>query len=171
GKAEVLTALHHFGDTVDRHDLFLQIQRGRIDAFGNCRHRLKLQSRFARGIGQSLDAPVILIPAAVEDHALDAFFLGALRHQLADCLGRRHVAAVGLAALIHARGRDQGLTLGIVDYLRVDVRHAAEYRQSRALVRTAQLAPYTFVDTAADFVLFSSTDHLALAPVFPTFLR
>ncbi len=45
---------------------------------------LEIQSAFARGVGQRLDAAVIEVAAAVEDHVLDALFLRALGDQLAD---------------------------------------------------------------------------------------
>jgi hypothetical protein len=47
---------------------------------------LEIQTGFARRIGQSLDAAVIQIAAAIEDHLLDALLLRALGDQLADFL-------------------------------------------------------------------------------------
>ena len=52
-------------------------------------HQLELQSGFSRGIGQRLDAAVVQIAAAIEDHFLDSLFLGALGDQLADLPWRR----------------------------------------------------------------------------------
>ena len=60
----------------------------------NC--RLELQSCFARCIGQSLDAAVIEVAAAIEDHLLDSLLLSALGNQLANFLRGSHVAAVVL---------------------------------------------------------------------------
>src|SRR5437016_7330246 len=93
--------------------------------------KLKLQSCFARGIGQRLDASMILKAAAVEDHTLDAFFLGALGHQLADGFGGGHVAAFGLGTLGDARCRHQRIAFAIIDDLGVDMGLAAKHRQAR----------------------------------------
>src|ERR1051326_2380107 len=61
---------------------------------------LELQSRFARGIGQGLDAPVIQVAAAVEYDLVDALGLGPLGDQFADGLGRGDIAAGRLARLL-----------------------------------------------------------------------
>src|ERR1700688_2566916 len=45
---------------------------------------LKLQSRFTGRLGQRFHAAVIMIPAAVEHHGLNAFVLGPLGHQSPD---------------------------------------------------------------------------------------
>jgi hypothetical protein len=63
------------------------------------------------------------------------------------------------------------LPAGVVDDLRVDVRHAAEHRQARPLRRAPQLAPDALVNALADFFLFSAMIIWLLAPVLPTFLR
>src|SRR5690348_14269071 len=81
---------------------------------------LELQSRGARRVRQRLDAPVVLIAAAVEHHFGNALLLGAFRHQLANHLRRRHVPAASLArfrlrpfgrlpygVFVHRRGRHQ----------------------------------------------------------------
>src|SRR5260370_23018870 len=94
-----------------------------------------------------------------------------LRSRLPNALGGGHVAAVLLPALTHARSRHHRGARHVVDDLRVDVRHTAEYRQARPRRGPRQLAPDAFVDATADFFLFRLFDHLALAPVLPTFLR
>src|SRR5262249_13558543 len=170
-EAQILTALDHLGDAVDRHHLLFELQVLQVDAFRYCRHELKLQSCFARGIGERLHAPVIFVAAAIEHHALDSLVFGALCHQLADGLRRRDVAAVGFRALIHARCRYQRRAAAIVDNLRVDVRHAAENRQARTLRRACQLPAYALVDARPNLLLFRLTNHLPPAPVLPTFLR
>src|SRR5688572_12020116 len=171
GKAQVFAALDDFGDTVDRYHLFLQVQRCRVDAFRWPIHELELQSSFPRGIRQGFDPAVILITAAVEHHTLDPLRLGPLRHQLADGFRCRHVAAVGLAALIHRRCRYDGRAFAIVDDLRVNMSHAAEDRETRPLRCTRKLATDPLVNAITDLFLFGSTNHLAPAPVLPTFLR
>src|SRR4051812_6678263 len=78
---------------------------------------LEAESAFACRVGQRLDAAVIEIAAAVEDHFGDAVLHCALRQQLADRLGRIDVGA-GVAALAHRllqrRRRRQRLALEIV---------------------------------------------------------
>src|SRR5262249_41516925 len=114
---------------------------------------------------------MVRIAAPVEHHFRDALLLRALRHCQADRRRRRDIAAVPPGALVHRRRRHESLALRIVDDLRVDVRHAAEDRETRALRRARQLAPDALVNAAADFLLFSLTNHLPPAPVLPTFLR
>src|SRR6185369_16773333 len=55
---------------------------------------LEFQSRFARSVRHGADAPVVQEPAAVEHHALDAFFDRTLGDRLADGLGAFDVAAL-----------------------------------------------------------------------------
>src|SRR4029077_10045704 len=93
-------------------------------------------------VGHGADAPVIQKAAAVEHHALDALFDRALGDRLADRLGALDVAAAHglvertLQLRIDRRCRDQRLAGHVVDYLRVDVRHAAEHAQARPLFRS-----------------------------------
>src|SRR5206468_2373725 len=103
--------------------------------------------------------------------ALNAFGRGALGRQFADGLGGGHIAAVGSGALIHGRCRDQRGAFGIVDDLDVNVRNAAKHRQTRPLRRARKLAADSLVYAAANFFFFWLTNHFALAPVLPTFLR
>src|SRR5689334_11481422 len=112
-----------------------------------------------------------MIPAAVEDHLLNALFLGAFGHQLTDGLSRRHIPALGSRALVHRGCRYERAALAVVNDLRVDVRHAAKHRQARTLRGARQLAADALVNPAADLLLFGSTNHFAPAPVLPTFLR
>src|SRR6266446_5126403 len=53
--------------------------------------RLKLQSRFARRVSQSLDTSVIQVTAAVEHDRFQALCLGPFGDQLADRLGPGHI--------------------------------------------------------------------------------
>ena len=64
---------------------------------------LKLQSRFAGGIRQRLDAPVINVTAAIEHNFIDTLGLGALGNGLADIFGSRQVSTLG-ARLFFALG-------------------------------------------------------------------
>src|SRR4051794_11483056 len=90
---------------------------------------LKLQPRFAGRIGQRLDTAMIKIAAAIEYHSVDALGFGAFGHPLADFLRRRHIAAGfgGLEMLLDRACGHHGDALRIVDYLRVDMSHAAEH--------------------------------------------
>ena len=54
---------------------------------------LELQPRFAGRIGQRLDAAVVQVTAAIENHALDALGDGGLGDGLADFPGLGNVAA------------------------------------------------------------------------------
>src|SRR4029079_8475917 len=56
---------------------------------------LKTQSGFAGSVGQGGDATMVSVMAAIEGDLLDAGGDGALREELADCLGGVLVAAVG----------------------------------------------------------------------------
>src|SRR5437763_16619103 len=63
---------------------------------GRCnRCLLEFQTVFARRVGERFDVAVIEITAAVEDHARDAFVLGALGDQCADRFRRRRIGALG----------------------------------------------------------------------------
>ena len=76
------------------------------------------------GIGQRLDAAVIEIAAAIEDHILDALLLGALGDQLADRLGRSDARAglhIAQRILLKRRSGSERGALIVVDQLRIDV--------------------------------------------------
>src|SRR5271154_5867325 len=101
---------------------------------------LEAQAAFARRIGERLDAAVIEIAAAIEDHLFDALLLGALGDQLADRLGGGDAGA-GLQSLARRlfqrrRRHHRGARI-VVDHLRVDVLRGAEHGQALALARRA----------------------------------
>src|SRR5579859_2762386 len=128
-------------------------------------HRsLKLQSGFARGVGQGLDSSVIEEAAAIEDHCVHARGLRLRRDRLADFLGLGHAVARGLQ--LDGRRRAQGAAGRVVDQLRVKVVEAAKHCQPRALrgagdVDTHALVPLRTVDLAV-----CSLDHaVVLAPL------
>src|SRR5207244_1862642 len=102
------------------------------------------QPTLAGGIGQRLDAAVILVMAAVERRLGNALFLGRLGDLLADHLRRLDVAArlearsnVGNRAARRSQ-RDAGQ---VVDELGVNVLRAAEDGQPRPLGGADGLAP------------------------------
>src|SRR6185436_17116336 len=85
---------------------------------------LELQAAGARGIGERLDAPVVLVARAVEGDALDALLLRLLRNALADQLGGLLVAAafqLGAHFLLQARGTRNHLVALRGSDLRIDV--------------------------------------------------
>src|SRR5947208_974941 len=149
-EAQVLAAFDHLGDAVDRHHRVLDVELRRIDALPcfhwssqaeHARPRLELQSRFSGRVGDGANAAVIEKPAAVEHDACDALFDRTLRNRFANRFGALQVPAanaLGERALqrwFRARRRHERLAGHIVDHLRVDMRHAAEYRQARPLFR------------------------------------
>src|SRR5262249_24823792 len=146
-------ALHHFGDAVDVDNLFREValavavipvpsipllhtaprfqRRPRAEEIS-----LEAEPGLAGGVGQRLDAAMILEATAVEDDLRHARALCPLRHQRADLLGDLALAALDLLQVrLEVGRRRQRLAGGVVDHLRVDVREAAEHRQPRALLR------------------------------------
>src|ERR1700674_1714611 len=124
-------------------------------------HRpLELQSTLAGGVGERLDAPVIEIAAAIEDDRLHALGDGALGHELAHRFRGVDIGA-GLEAaahvLLHARRRNHGLALQVIDDLGVDVLRRAEDRQPRPRHALAAERPAHPAGTARD--LFGSSAH------------
>src|SRR6185437_8867375 len=109
--------------------------------------RLEVQSAFARGIRERLDAPVIEIAAAIEHDLLDAVLHRALREQLAHGLGGVDVGAGLLAHFLFQRGGGrERLALQIVDHLRIDVLRRAEHGKPRTAVRgTAERQPHALL--------------------------
>ena len=107
-----------------------------------CKRKLELKSTFARAIGEGLNATMIFVTAAIKDDRRHAFFQTALRDQLADLLGRVHVAA-GLQRRTQCRvyrgGRHKGVSRRIVNQLGVDVLQTARHVQARALAVPATL--------------------------------
>src|SRR5260370_714504 len=67
--------------------------------------RLKLQSRFARRVSQSLATSVIQVTAPVEHDRFQALGLGPLRDQLSNRLGPGHIAAARDTGRLLVRGR------------------------------------------------------------------
>src|SRR5579864_5027790 len=90
---------------------------------------LELQSGLAGGVGQRLDAAMVQVAAAVEDHRLHARGDGALRQRATHGGGGRGVGGVPLQATLQlaldARGGNDGTALSVVDDLRGDVVQAA----------------------------------------------
>src|SRR5712691_495569 len=113
---------------------------------------LKLQSCFARRVGQRLHAAVIQIPAAVEHHGVDALVLGALGNQLPDGLGAGEIASIGGVLLVRG-GRNHGMAPGVVDQLRVDVFYTAEHGEARPLLGAVHAAADARVYAQPDLIL------------------
>src|SRR5690606_38796552 len=102
----------------------------------------ELQPGLARGVGEGLDAAVILIATALEADLVNTGGPGPLGHQPADDRGGGLVAAVaGLLAeaRLEGAGRGEGGRRVVVDDLRVDVLGAAEDRQPGPLGVAVQL--------------------------------
>src|SRR5688500_1414957 len=100
---------------------------------------LELQTCFACGVSNRLHAPVIQKSVAVEYHSRHALTNQPLGDRLPDRLRAIDVAARGFLLERPFDRRFNGgcrcdrPSSGIVDDLHVDVRHAAEHRQARAL--------------------------------------
>src|ERR1700675_2894021 len=106
-------------------------------------HRLELQSRLARRIRQRLHAAVINVAAAIEHDLGHALFLGQLGDLFSYRFRRSHVApghAIALA-VVRCRGRNQRLTLEVVNQLHVNMVQRAVPVQSRTLRRSHTLLP------------------------------
>ncbi len=107
---------------------------------------LKLQSRFARRIGQRFDAAMIEIPAAIENHFLDAVLDRLLRYFRANPFGRCHVAA-GFGA--RRRSRNQRHALRVVDHLRIGMRSDRKIASRGRSARTLQPPPDALMNALA----------------------
>src|SRR5437588_710164 len=102
-EAEAPAALHHLRHTVDVDELVDELARlvalAGAGAFAlvwftcHLSSSSKLQTCFARRVGQRLDATVIEITAAIEHHVLDALLGRALGDEPADRLGGIDVGA------------------------------------------------------------------------------
>src|SRR5579884_3759043 len=104
---EALSALHDLRDAVDADDRLFEALVVAI-ATATKLHGLKLQTRFARRLGERRDATVILVARGVEHDRIDPRRLRALGDRRADLLGGLEVraqAAVPLDALRVARDR------------------------------------------------------------------
>src|SRR6185312_7538183 len=103
---------------------------------------LEVEAALAGGIGQGLDPAMKEIPAAVEDHGLDAGCQRPAGNQLADRGGGVLVGAAREPAraqlLVEARRRGQRMPLRIVDHLRIDVAGGTEDRKARPCVLGAR---------------------------------
>src|SRR5690349_13892416 len=133
--------------------------------------RLKLQSRLTRRVGQRLYAAMILISAAIEHHAGNAFVFRALRHGLADPLRAFYVAAFTTQIFFCRCRGSKGVSLLIVDHLRINMIQTAENGEPRPFLRSRHAAPNTLVNTSSNFVSTSLRHYLPPAPVLPAFLR
>src|SRR3569623_2236853 len=101
----------------------------RLVGFGS--HSLELQSGFARGVGQRLDAAMVEEAATVEDDLLDAGLHRGFRHALADRGRGVDVGARGAAhVLFQGRGRSDGGAVRVVDHLGIDVLARTMHRQA-----------------------------------------
>ena len=78
---------------------------------------LEVQAALAGGVGEGLDAAVVLVAAAVEDRGLDAGGLGALGEQRADAGGLLHLGEALEVALGPVDG-GQRAAGDVVDELR-----------------------------------------------------
>src|SRR3569833_1098982 len=115
--------------------------------------RSELEAGFAGGVRQGLDAAVVEVAAAIEDHFLDLGRLATLGDQLADGLGRILRSAIldrALYVLVEGRGCCQRPARRVVDDLGVDVLVGAMDAQTRATIgpgldrlANARLAPFS----------------------------
>src|SRR3990172_3599142 len=106
---------------------------------------LELQSACPRAVGQSLHAPVLLVPAPVEDHPGHALGLGPRCHRRPDQLGLLGLllaCQAGLEFRIHGRRGAQRRAVHVVNHLRVDVRQAAIDVQAWPLGGPAHMRPH-----------------------------
>src|ERR1700733_15871243 len=123
---------------------------------------LELQTCFACRVRQGLDAPVIEITAAIEDHLLDSLFQCTLRYQLAHFLGRRHVAT-SLQLGGESGGGKDGFALGVINDLCINVVQRTVYVQPRAHCGAFHLLADAKVHALANYVSLSNREHLVLS--------
>src|SRR5438128_2542505 len=95
---------------------------------------------------------MIQIPAAIKHHSLDALFLGALGHQLANGDGSGDIPAVRSALFTRRRG-SQSMALRVIDDLSVNVLGAAIHSQTRPGLATAYTAANALVNPQPDLIL------------------
>src|SRR5579863_9150581 len=120
---------------------------------------LELQPRFARGLGQRLDAPVIQKTAAIEDHALYALLDGALRNRFPDLLGGGNIAARLRLQRQRGSGYDR-LALLVVDHLGVNVVERTIHIQSRPFAGPTQLDADARMNALPDGVSLILSNHV-----------
>src|SRR5918995_6203871 len=126
--------------------------------------RLELQASLSSALGQSLDAAVVAVSAAVEHAGLDAGVGSPLGEGLAGLLGLLHPRQRLEVRLDPVDGRD-GLARVVVDELCRDAPVRAEDGQARALRGAADLGPYAAA--AAQALLGLRRDgHLRLSSRF-----
>ena len=96
-----------------------------VSVFAGFSHKLKFQSAFTGGIGQSLDFAMVVEAAAVEDDLADVLALAALGDQFADLARRypcwRALILSPLKVFLGGVRRSEGLALLVVDDLGVNV--------------------------------------------------
>jgi hypothetical protein len=105
---------------------------------------LELQSAFTRSIGQSLDAAVIRVPAAVENDLLQTLGDCPFGYQLPDAgrlLGLIQTIQLPAQLGIHGGRRRQSAPLIVVDHLGVDVLQTAKHIQARPVGRAVNIPP------------------------------
>src|SRR5690606_28468283 len=97
----------------------------------------EIEAGLAGSVREGLDAAVVEVAVAVEDHLGDALVLASLgdglTHELC-CVGLGLVVRVGLQALAHRGHVDERDALRVVDDLRVDVLGAAEDGEAGTLL-------------------------------------
>src|SRR5690606_37079082 len=105
------------------------------------RSRSEVQACLAGSFGEGLDAAVIEIAVAVEDHPVDFLLDADLGDERPDLLRRVGLVLGALTLQVgRQRRRRRQRTAGLVaDDLRVDVLRAAKHRQPRALFRAGDL--------------------------------
>src|SRR3954471_14173998 len=113
--------------------------------------------------GQRLDAPVVLVAAAVEDGALDAGGLGPLGDEGPDARRALHRLEVAHAGLGPLRG-GQGTARLVVDELGEQAAVGAADRQARALGGAGDLRAHAAATAKA--LLLLGLDGHALLPTF-----
>src|SRR6185312_8457628 len=118
------------------------------------------QSGLTRRVGQRLHAAMILISAAIEHDAGNAFVFRALRYSLADPLGAFDVSAF-TAQIFFCRCRgSQGMSLLVVDHLRINMIEAAENGEPRPFLCPRYAAANPLVNASSNFVSTSLRHYL-----------
>src|SRR5688572_27726513 len=123
--------------------------------------RSEVQACFTRGFGEGLDAAVVQIPVAVEDHPVDFLLDADLGDECAHLLRRVRLVLGGLTLQVSRQGGRscQGATRLVTDDLRVDVLGAAKHRQSRALLRAGDLVPNAELTTLSSSQLLGHSRY------------
>jgi hypothetical protein len=108
-ETENTATFYHLGYTVDLNQFLLEITFLLLLSLIVKRHSntLEFQSTFTGGIGQSLDASVVLVSTAVKSNGVDTGYLGTLCDKLAHGCGRFSIACV-TATQTAVQGRGAG---------------------------------------------------------------